>query len=96
MRRSTRLWLLAICTAAAVSEGVTAQVQVQPFPSDPRILSGDDIGFRVDGQRRDSRMDRQTGRSAPVTILTGRLMVRVNGQWVEAEMSAAGIRPATE
>jgi hypothetical protein len=95
MRKSTLLWIFAICLAAAVTAGLTAQV-VQPGPFDqPRILSGDDIGFRVDGQRREPRTDRLTGRTAPTTILTGQLMVRVNGQWVEADISSVKARPAT-
>jgi hypothetical protein len=93
MRKLTLLWILAVCTAAIISASVTAQVQV-PFDQ-IRILSGDDIGFRVEGQRRAQRTNPQTGRTAPVNILTGQLMVKVNGQWVEAEISGGGIRPAT-
>ena len=95
MRKSTLLWILAVCTAGMLSAGVMAQVQLQPQFDQPRILSGDDIGFRVEGQRRESRTDRQTGRTAPVNILTGQLMVKVNGQWVEAEINGGRVRPAT-
>ena len=94
MLKSTTLWILAVCTAAVISAGVTAQVR-QPQFEQPRILSGDDVGFRVEGQRSESRTDRQTGRTAPVTILTGQLMVKVNGQWVEAEINGGRVRPAT-
>jgi hypothetical protein len=37
-----------------------------------------------------------TGRTAPVDILTGHFVVRVNGQWVEAEVSGGKVRPATQ
>jgi len=94
MRKSTILWILAIGAAAAVSAGVTAQVQSQAFDQ-PRTVFGDDIGFRVEGQRRESRTDHQTGRTSPVNILTGHLVVRVNGQWVDAEISGTRVRPAT-
>lgn len=93
MRRSTILWILAICTAVAISAGVTAQVVSQFDQS--RVLSGDDVGFRVEGQRREPRTDRQTGRTNQVGIVTGRLMVKVNGQWIEAEIAGGGVRPAT-
>ena len=81
MRKSTLLWILAVCIASAMSAGLGAQALQSQFDQ-PRILSGDDLGFRVEGQRRESRTDHQTGRTAPVNVLTGRLMVRVNGQWV--------------
>ena len=47
--------------------------RVQPVP--PTILSGPDVGFRVEGQRG----------NVPV----GKLVVRINGQWVEAEFGFA-------
>ena len=50
---------------------------VQPVQP-PIVLSGSDIGFRVDGRKGDS----------PV----GRLVVRVNGQWVDAEISGGGVK----
>jgi len=46
-----------------------------------RVLSGADIGFRVEGS------DPRTGQP------TGTWVVRVNGRWVEAR-AASGIRPA--
>ena len=93
MRQSTVLWILAMCMVAAITAGVTTQVLSQ-FDQ-PRVLSGDDFGFRVEGQRRESRPNRQDGRIDQVNILTGRLMVRVNGLWVEADIERSGVRPAT-
>lgn len=94
MRNTTILWAIAVLTAAVLSAGLTAQVVQRQFDQ-PRVLSGDDIGFRVEGQRRETRTDRLTGQKAPTTIVTGQLMVRVNGQWVEAELSGLRARPAT-
>jgi hypothetical protein len=48
----------------------------------PMVYSGNDLGFRVDTSQ--SRGD----------MIVGTLVVRVNGQWVEASF-ARGIRPAT-
>jgi hypothetical protein len=68
--------------AAGWVEGQAAQGP--PFPSqqpDPTapIISGNDIGFRVD--RQDTQ---RLGR------LTGTWVVRVNGQWVEPAASLRG------
>lgn len=69
------LCLLALLAAGAAAASLTLAQTAQP---QPRIVSGDDIGFRVDSTDR-------TGR--PV----GTLMVRVNGEWVEAGWSG-GVR----
>lgn len=53
----------------------------QPGASQPRIVSGNDLGFRVDGT------DPRTGNP------TGTWMIRVNGNWV-AVGAMPGIRPA--
>jgi hypothetical protein len=95
MRKSIVLWVVSVAAAAGISAGVTAQ-QVQSNRVDqPRVFSGNDIGFRVEGQRRDMRSDPRTGRTAPVDLLTGQLVVNVNGQWVEAEFAGGKIRPLT-
>ncbi len=94
MRTSIILWMLSVAVAAAIAAGLTAQVLPRRL-DEPRVLSGSDVGFRVEGQRRDPRTDPQTGRTAPTDILTGQLVVRVNGQWVEAEISGGRIRPLT-
>jgi hypothetical protein len=62
------VWVLSLTLVGALAAAVTAQVA---RPAQPRILSGNDIGFRLDGT------DRLTGRP------TGRIVVRLNGQWVE-------------
>ena len=64
--------LIAVATfGAGVAWGAGQAVQVQKVPS--TVMSGADIGFRVDGRKGDT----------PV----GTLVVRVNGQWVEAQFS---------
>lgn len=58
--------------AAAVAFGLTAVglAQGQRAKEEPKILSGSDVGFRVE------RME--AGRAS------GTLMVRIDGQWAEA------------
>lgn len=60
---------------AAVAWQWTAAQAIAVKPVTPRVMSGGDVGFRVEGLRGDT----------PV----GRLVVRVNGRWVEAELSGA-------
>jgi hypothetical protein len=43
---------------------------------EPRMLSGDDIGFRFDRQDRDG-------------AVVGTLMVKVNGKWIEARFGSS-------
>jgi hypothetical protein len=66
--------ILVIAIAAARSWAqVPVPPAVVPVPT-PTVISGNDIGFRVEGLR---------GRTTPV----GSLVIRVNGQWVEPELS---------
>ena len=51
-------------------------VAAQQQPQTPMIITGGDVGFRVDQQR-----TRNMGR------LAGAWVVRVNGQWVEPDTS---------
>jgi hypothetical protein len=63
-----------------VASGVRAQVFEIPRPlPEPRIVSGPDFGFRIEAD--------QSG--TPV----GKLVVRVDGKWIEARVDAApGLR----
>jgi hypothetical protein len=70
-----RVVLIVIWLASFVGVGVWAQT-----PPQQRVISGADLGFRVDGQARDGTP-------------TGKLVVRINGQWVEAGF-AVGIAKA--
>ncbi len=78
MRRITLLWIASLVATALLASGLTqAQVQIPRFSQqDPRILSGGDFGFRVDGYDRGGRPQ-------------GTVMVRQNGEWVEATFSIA-------
>ena len=60
---------------AVTTVWATAQaVRVERVP--PTVIAGPNVGFRVEGLR---------GGSTPV----GHIVVMVNGQWVEAEVSSA-------
>ena len=77
MRNWAVLWIASLVVIAAL---VSALTRAQ---TNPRILSGSDIGFRVD------RTDR-TGR--PVGVL----MVRINGNWVEAAFGPTAVPALTQ
>jgi len=80
MKSALRL-LVVVCilAMALVAARSSAQTQIPravvPVPT-PTVISGDDIGFRVEGLR---------GKTTPV----GKLVIRLNGQWVEPELSDA-------
>jgi|KBSMisStaDraftv2_1062788.scaffolds.fasta_scaffold3538467_1 hypothetical protein len=78
MRRVISFWVLSLAVAAGLASAVTAQVTRAPLP---RVVSGNDIGFRVEGTN-------------PAGKPVGTWVVRINGDWVEAAttMKAA---PAT-
>lgn len=86
MSQRTRL----VCVIAVAVLGVGAWASAQIFPpqgstqlfspqraDQPVTLSGNDIGFRIEGRRGDA--------------IVGRLMVRVDGEWVDAEFGG-GVR----
>jgi len=63
--------LVLVCVAfvgAAIGLRGQAQALPSPQPSNERIISGADLGFRLEGRDRRG--------------VTGTLMVRVNGQWL--------------
>jgi hypothetical protein len=72
----TRIGLVVLWVASLVAVGVWAQSPPQP---EQKVISGNDLGYRVE------RIDR-TGK--PV----GTLVVRINGQWVEAGFAAGWSR----
>ena len=91
MQHPVRLVVITLLFAAGFAAGrwTHAQVPVQPQnPAQqqrlqpPVILSGPDIGFRLDGPALTD------GRP------TGRLVVRIDGRWVETQW-AVGVRPLT-
>jgi hypothetical protein len=65
-----------VCAATAIAIGALASAQAQQPRS--TIISGPDVGFRLDPVQR-----HRNG-------VTGTLMLRIDGAWVEAEFT---IRP---
>jgi hypothetical protein len=61
-------WFASLVAVAGVTASITL---AQSRPTEPRIVSGADIGFRIEGT------DPRTGNP------TGTLVVRVDGEWVE-------------
>ena len=84
MNRWLRAAFVVLILGMTVGAGRWALAQVPQFPSqqtdaNPTIITGSDIGFRVD-------------RNATQTLgkLTGTWVVRVNGQWIAPQESLQG------
>ena len=58
----------------------TGRIPFQPPLNAPTVIAGNDLGFRVESTRD----------GVPV----GKLVVRVNGKWVEAQLGGGGVVPA--
>ena len=71
------LWLSSLAITAFAASARQAQPAPQP-KAPPIIVTGDNIGFRLEGHQGDAR--------------TGTWMVRVDGKWVEAR-SAVRVVP---
>jgi hypothetical protein len=87
IRRVSRRALLTSFISAGASATAVAQQIVKPVRPDgqqpePPVLSGSDIGFRVDREERDGAR-------------TGGLVVRVDGKWVEARFGMSAVRGVT-
>jgi hypothetical protein len=88
MQRWIALWLSSLAVVAGLTTALMraqAQDAPPPFggqgaPADGRIVSGQDLGFRVESIN---------PRGEPV----GTLLIRVNGQWVPARFTP-DLRPA--
>ena len=74
MLKSIAIWLV-LLVVVAVLAGVLMRAQVPK--SDAPILSGADIGFRVEANKDG--------------IAVGTLMVRINNKWVETTFSTSGV-----
>ncbi|MCC7126818.1 MAG: hypothetical protein IT178_18355 [Acidobacteria bacterium] len=72
MQRSVPLRNSDARSATAADVGLESAGVAQPNPVAPQVLSGPDVGFRIEG------VDPRTGNP------TGIWVVRVNGEWVEA------------
>jgi hypothetical protein len=68
------VWMLSLLVVAAASRLTLAQTAT----GDKRIVSGADLGFRIDSERGG--------------VPTGRFVVRVNGTWVEVKESVGAAR----
>jgi hypothetical protein len=69
-----RIGLVVVWAVSIVAAGVWAHAQTTvPQTQAPTVLSGNDLGFRIDSRKGNT----------PV----GTIVVRVNGQWVEADFS---------
>lgn len=75
MKRLALLWLASLVAVAMLASTFTlAQAQ----QGDTRVVSGDDLGFRVEGSDRSGNP-------------TGTLVIRIDGEWMEA-ISSGGLR----
>ena len=71
-----RLFWTFVAVLAALGTGWTSAQSLHVTPVTPTVVSGADLGFRIEGNRG----------GTPV----GSLVVRMNGQWVEAQVGAIG------
>jgi hypothetical protein len=69
------LWLVSL-----VAVGVLASTQARPS-AEPQVLSGNDLGFRLDGSQANGPR--------------GTLVVRINGKWVDAQFAVKPNRVTT-
>ena len=72
MTAPSRIVLVIVCVVFALSIATWLHAQKANTPT---VLSGNDIGFRIDGRRGNT----------PI----GTLVIKVNGQWVPVESAAA-------
>ena len=81
---TVRNLIVGVVLAAGFGMGVqlVAQTFSQPRAVPPTVLAGPDVGFRVEG------IDSHT--NTPV----GQIVVKVDGQWVEAHIGGTGIKKA--
>ena len=75
MRAQRLVWVLVVVLIAGAAAWSYAQ-SLQVAPVTPTVVSGADFGFRVEGNRG----------GTPV----GTLVIKMNGQWVEAEIGTDG------
>jgi hypothetical protein len=77
MRKRLVMWIASLAfvagawSALTLAQTPTPMSQVQAPATEPRIVSGGDLGFRVES------IDPATGNPL------GRLVIRVNGEWKE-------------
>lgn len=72
IRSWTVVGIVWVMSLMAVGAIASAQAQLWRSIPEPRVLAGPDVGFRVEGLRGE--------------VPTGTLVIRVNGEWVEAQI----------
>ena len=70
--------VLALLTLGAAGGWASAQSIAPRAVNPPRILMGEDVGFRIEAQRGNTAI--------------GRVVVRVNGEWVDTESAGGSFR----
>lgn len=80
MTKPRRILLALIWALSLIMVGAFAHAQTVQRPVTPTVLSGGDIGFRVQGRAGDR--------------VIGTFVVRINGEWVVAE-PAGGLKSLT-
>jgi hypothetical protein len=70
--------VLALLGLGAAGGWASAQSIAPRAVNPPRILMGEDVGFRIEAQRG--------------SAVIGRIVVRVDGQWVETESAGGSFR----
>ena len=70
-------FIVALILSAATAWATSQSQLVMVDPVTPKVVTSEDLGFRVEGLR---------GGSTPV----GTIVVRVNGEWVQAEVKLPG------
>ena len=79
------LWALSLIIVGAFAHAQTTQPRIKPVQPSPiipgaTVMSGSDIGFRIQGREGDR--------------VLGTLVVRINGEWIVAE-PAGGVKNLT-
>lgn len=76
MAKKALLWLASLVVVALITSTLTAaQVLRSVRPVTPQVISGEDLGFRVEGVMSDE-----------AATPSGSLVIRVNGEWVEVRL----------
>ena len=82
MKRWIAVWLASLAVVAGFTIVLVRAQAPSQAPPDARVVSGADMGFRVEGASR-------TGEPS------GTLVIRVNGAWVPVRFATDGLpRPA--
>ena len=66
------LWVVSVVAVAAAASMLSSAQTTAP---DKKIVSGNDLGFRIDSERGG--------------VPTGRFVIRMNGNWVEVKETVA-------